>query len=237
MLKSRVKLKFVALRHLEAGAVAHDRVRLYVAQCEVLPPRRDDRWRWCGHHDRIVDADVDVRVLLGIELKVDVDVVDDRLVGAGGVGEGVITGRRRQRKRVPELQAEVALRTEKCVNERAGGGNRRLVRGGEALAGRNGLRDEGGERVVATGLEGERRRWDEGEGASLHERWQQRRDIDLDHVGVGAGDIEDVVERGEAGGVGDHELEVARRSRRLRDVDWLRGESVDQAELCFEGGD
>ena len=56
----------------------------------------------------------------------------------------------------------------------------------------------GGEGVVAAGLEGERIGGDEGEGRGLREAGQQAGDVDLDHVGVGAGGVEDVVERGVA---------------------------------------
>ena len=61
------------------------------------------------------------------------------------------------RDRVPELDAEVALRRHQRVDERIGRVNGVLYAAAKLGSAWNGLVDERRERVVAAGLEGERR--------------------------------------------------------------------------------
>ena len=100
---------------------------------------------------------------------------------------------------MPELEGEVALRTHQGVDRRVGRDQRRLERAGEGFDRDGGRRDGGREGVVAAGLDRQRVADVEGEGCRLGEIRQQVGHVDLNHIGVAAGRIEDVVKRGRAG--------------------------------------
>ncbi len=224
-----LEVEVAAVGDHEGRAGADHDVGLGVGEGEMAPSRSEHRLRRAGGDHRVVQRQLDRR---GVG-KGDVHVGHQR-IRAGHVAEDGLLGHRHHRERMPELQAEIALRSNELGDGLVGGDDRRLPRRREALHRRRGLLDGGGEGAVAAGLEGQRGIGrQEVEDGGLGEAGQAFRVVGDDPVAAAARRIEDVEQRLVARGVGGGKLEhqVAMGVGVLAHVDRLRAQAIDEPEL------